>query len=63
MRILVMDGPPMPAATATPSRGHTSSAETGGHDVRAFRLREMHFDPILHRGLKKPSSCSSRSAA
>jgi hypothetical protein len=55
MRILVIDGHPDAGSYGDAvARAYVNGAESGGHDVRVFRLREMQFDPILHGGFKKP---------
>ena len=43
MRIVVIDGHP-----------DAGDAESGGLEVRLFRLRDLQFDPILRGGFKMP---------
>jgi len=56
MRILVIDGH-LDAGSCgeAVARAYVEGAESGRHDVRVFRLREMDFDPILHGGFRSLS--------
>jgi NAD(P)H dehydrogenase (quinone) len=52
--IVVLVGHPDSGPTLTNEMGtlYADAAKHAGHDVKVFKLGELHFDPILHKGYK-----------
>jgi putative NADPH-quinone reductase len=63
MRIVVIDGHPDAGSYGEAvARSYVEGAESGGHEVRFFRLRDLTFNPILHGGFKTPQPWSRTSS-